>query len=149
MAQVAAARTADVAEGLRRVRCYSLLAFDLLVDQSGRCWVLEVNPKPALHAQSASLKAAFPVHFTVKAKLLADMFSLVTLPEEHGGNSGACETVDSLGFASLQSLAASPATVLIAAKTWTRLAGFLQHRCRVNAMVACSLWREAQIGALV
>lgn len=35
---------------------YSLLAFDLLVDHTGAVWLLEVNSKPALHAQSASLK---------------------------------------------------------------------------------------------
>lgn len=32
------------------------MAFDLLVDDCGAVWLMEVNSKPALHAQSPSLK---------------------------------------------------------------------------------------------
>ena len=39
-------------------KCYSLMALDLLIDDSGAVWLLEANSKPALHAQSASLKVS-------------------------------------------------------------------------------------------
>lgn len=81
-AHAAASRT-WVVEG-PPVKSFSLLAFDLLIDRSGRPWLLEVNPKPALHAQSASLKAVFPVHFALKSALLADAFSLLNLPDRSG-----------------------------------------------------------------
>ncbi|CAE7668452.1 TTLL2 [Symbiodinium necroappetens] len=79
--------------------CYSLLAFDLLIDDLGSVWILEVNSKPALHAQSPSLKAIFPVHFAVKANLLADLFCMVGLPSKHGQTpSNAAFGGETLGF---------------------------------------------------
>lgn len=38
-----------------------MMAFDLLIDNSGGVWLLEVNSKPALHAQSSSLKVSWAV----------------------------------------------------------------------------------------
>lgn len=93
-------------------QCYSLMAFDLLVDVRGGVWLLEVNTKPALHTQSTSLKAVFPVHFKVKAPLLADVFNSVGLPLVAGGprtpRPVLSSTGDMLGFEVLVPSAAQP-----------------------------------------
>jgi tubulin polyglutamylase TTLL2 len=52
--------------------CYELLGFDVLLDTSGKAWLLEVNRSPAMACSTVPDK-------TVKKVVLADMFHLVGL----------------------------------------------------------------------
>ncbi|CAJ1340443.1 unnamed protein product [Effrenium voratum] len=128
-----ALRYARAAAEVRELRCYSLLAFDVLVDRRGGCWLLEVNSKPALHAQSPSLKAIFPVHFAVKSALLADLFSLVGLPRYHGEEAEA-DGDEAWGF---ERLRFGPPQPWLAAN-WGALRGFVDTTAL--AMVAAACW---------
>lgn len=129
-------------QGFERVRCYSLLAFDLLVDKNGRVWLLEVNPKPALHVQTASLKAVFPVHLAVKGPLLADLFSFIGLPTEHGGEARPVAEGDPLGFEPVGSLSAVEAVTLFGiARHWRTFTRLLQDLPDILSLArACPLW---------
>ncbi|CAE8622834.1 unnamed protein product [Polarella glacialis] len=137
-------------QGLDSIRCYSLLAFDLLVDSCGAVWLLEVNPKPALHAQSPSLKAIFPVHFSVKAGLLADLFSLVGLPESNGGSPPCIAQGDKLGFQSLNCSAPISAALSALPLYWSLLTEMLgSHDASVKSFAAAGpCWREAHCRTL-
>jgi len=147
VAELAAARP-SVSNG-PLVSCYSLLAFDLLVDCSGAVWLLEVNPKPALHAQSASLKAVFPVHFEVKSALLADLFSVLGLPLEAGGPGTrrplAAKDGGHFGFELLRPSAAQPRLrfALGSAAVWGRVAALLGTNSTSSLVACCPRWAQA------
>merc|ERR1712083_182294 len=109
------------------LHCYSLLAFDLLVDQAGLVWVLEVNPKPALHAQSSSMKAIFPVQYGVKACLLADLFSLIGLPSTKGGPMAHAAANENFGFEPLVAQAAKDVSARFSLSlVWSEVQQYLQ-----------------------
>jgi len=56
---------------------YSLMGFDVLVDEKLKCWLLEVNSKPSLVATSLNSRKIYPKHFDVKSNLLTDLFSII------------------------------------------------------------------------
>eukprot|EP00434_Breviolum_minutum_P013023 symbB.v1.2.011473.t2/scaffold770.1/size163962/9 len=119
--------------GCRRTASgYSLMAFDLLVDDCGAVWLMEVNSKPALHAQSPSLKAIFPVHFAVKAALLADLFSLVALPESAGG-----PVIQGSGAGGFQALETPHFGLLWLALNWFKIASYFSDS-DTEALAVCS-----------
>eukprot|EP00927_Polykrikos_kofoidii_P039021 TRINITY_DN33466_c0_g1_i1.p1 TRINITY_DN33466_c0_g1~~TRINITY_DN33466_c0_g1_i1.p1 ORF type:complete len:606 (-),score=89.37 TRINITY_DN33466_c0_g1_i1:15-1832(-) len=161
-----AARDEGCGAALDRIRCFSLLAFDVLVDSHGAVWILEVNPKPALHAQSANMKAVFPKHYAVKASLLADLFSIVGLPVRRGGlaeqpsrgSGGGCSS-SWLGFQPLLPSAKNPNVVFTVALLWPMIEDLLNGNEDVKsgagqrsqtvselAQIArtCPLWAEAR-----
>lgn len=69
-----------VGEVPRDPHCYELLGFDVLLDTTGKAWLLEVNRSPAMACSTVPDK-------TVKKVVLADMFHLVGLdaPSIQGG----------------------------------------------------------------
>jgi len=62
------ARTRELTQG--RSNCFELYGFDVLVDDSLKPWLLEVNLSPSMRADS-------PLDWQVKSTLLADAFNLV------------------------------------------------------------------------
>lgn len=138
-----AAASRSRAAGGGALRCYSLLALDLLLDRRGAVWLLEVNPKPALHAQSASLKAVFPVHFAVKSALLADLFSLVGLPHHAGGPAARQVHPGHLGFELLLPSARNPAVRFTVGIIWHRLVVFLERQWLKQLAAVCPRWAQA------
>jgi hypothetical protein len=56
----------------RDPHCYELLGFDVLLDSTGKAWLLEVNRSPAMACSTIPDK-------TVKKVVLTDMFHLVGL----------------------------------------------------------------------
>lgn len=69
-----------VGEVPRDSHCYELLGFDVLLDSTGKAWLLEVNRSPAMACSTIPDR-------TVKKVVLADLFHLVGLdaPSIHGG----------------------------------------------------------------
>jgi len=61
-----------VGEVPRDPHCYELLGFDVLLDTTGKAWLLEVNRSPAMACSTIPDK-------TVKKVVLADLFHLVGL----------------------------------------------------------------------
>jgi len=61
-----------VGEVPRDPHCYELLGFDVLLDTTGKAWLLEVNRSPAMACSTIPDKA-------VKKVVLADLFHLVGL----------------------------------------------------------------------
>ena len=55
--------------------CFELLGFDILVDQSYKPWLLEVNLSPSLSTDTQ-------LDFKIKGGLIADLFTLVGLQNE-------------------------------------------------------------------
>eukprot|EP01065_Artemidia_motanka_P047890 TRINITY_DN7594_c1_g1_i1.p1 TRINITY_DN7594_c1_g1~~TRINITY_DN7594_c1_g1_i1.p1 ORF type:complete len:592 (+),score=164.93 TRINITY_DN7594_c1_g1_i1:82-1857(+) len=55
--------------------CFELYGFDLLLDESWKPWLLEVNLSPALHIDGA-------VDTRIKTPLVADVMSVLRIPEE-------------------------------------------------------------------
>ncbi|KAG0424668.1 hypothetical protein HPB47_028129, partial [Ixodes persulcatus] len=53
-----------------RYNCYELFGFDILLDESLKPWLLEVNVSP-------SLRSATPVDFGVKSEIVKDLLNLV------------------------------------------------------------------------
>jgi tubulin polyglutamylase TTLL2 len=57
--------------------CFELYGFDILVDESLKAWLLEVNLSPALGVDG-------PVDITVKKAMLEDMVDLLQITQEDG-----------------------------------------------------------------
>ena len=53
-----------------RTNCFDLLGFDILIDQTLKPWLLEVNLSP-------SLSCSEKLDLNVKGNLVADLFTLV------------------------------------------------------------------------
>jgi tubulin polyglutamylase TTLL5 len=52
-----------------RNNCFELFGFDILIDQTLKPWLLEVNLSPSLNTDS-------PLDLKVKGNLIADLFTL-------------------------------------------------------------------------
>lgn len=50
--------------------CFELLGFDVLIDESLKPWLLEVNLSPSMNTDT-------PLDVEIKTKLLVDLFNLV------------------------------------------------------------------------
>jgi hypothetical protein len=64
--------------------CFELLGFDVLIDDTGEPWLLEVNLSPSLNCDS-------PLDQKIKSNMIADLFSLagmIHLDERVTGDPG-------------------------------------------------------------
>ena len=55
--------------------CFELLGFDVLIDQSLKPWLLEVNLSPSMNTDS-------PLDLKIKTNLMVDLFNLVGISNE-------------------------------------------------------------------
>ena len=60
---------------MKNNNCFELLGFDILVDESFKPWLLEVNLSPSLNTDTQ-------LDFKIKGGLMADLFNLVGLQNE-------------------------------------------------------------------
>jgi hypothetical protein len=62
--------------------CFELLGFDVLIDETLKPWLLEVNLSPSLNTESA-------LDISIKTKLLVDLFNMVGFcPQAEGEPTG-------------------------------------------------------------
>uniref|UniRef100_A0A1X7VFQ0 Tubulin--tyrosine ligase-like protein 5 n=1 Tax=Amphimedon queenslandica TaxID=400682 RepID=A0A1X7VFQ0_AMPQE len=56
-----------------KANCFELFGFDILIDESLKPWILEVNLSPSLTCDS-------PLDFKIKSNLITDLMSLIGIP---------------------------------------------------------------------
>jgi hypothetical protein len=63
-----------------RTNCFEILGFDVLIDDSLRPWLLEINLSPSLNTDS-------PLDLKIKGSMIADMFTMmgVVPPDQQFG----------------------------------------------------------------
>ncbi len=66
--------------GNKNNNLFELYGFDILIDESLKAWLLEVNVNPSLHCSS-------PLDLSIKTDLIIDIFNLVGIvPFNHNNN---------------------------------------------------------------
>lgn len=58
-----------------RGNCFELLGFDVILDDTLKPWLLEVNLSPSLNCNS-------PLDLKIKGQLIADLFNLIGIRPE-------------------------------------------------------------------
>ncbi|PRP89780.1 hypothetical protein PROFUN_00122 [Planoprotostelium fungivorum] len=61
----------------KKLHCFELFGYDVLVDENGKCWLLELNGLPDLSGGSKKARKSYAADFDVKTRLLSDAFSMV------------------------------------------------------------------------
>jgi hypothetical protein len=61
--------------------CFDLLGFDVLLDETLKPWLLEVNLSPSMNTET-------PLDVDIKTKLLVDLFNLIGFQSEEQGRQG-------------------------------------------------------------
>jgi len=61
--------------------CFNLFGFDILIDKSFKCWLLEINSTPDLSGSSSNYRKIYDTDFNIKAHLFAELLNIVFYPE--------------------------------------------------------------------
>ena len=64
---------AAAAHGQHNTQCFQVFGFDVMLDASGKPWLLEVNLDPALGTES-------PIDLKIKSNMLLDLLNVVGVP---------------------------------------------------------------------
>jgi len=65
----------------KKKNCFNLFGFDILIDKSFKCWLLEINSTPDLSGTSSNCRKTYDTDFNIKAHLFAELLNIVFYPE--------------------------------------------------------------------
>ena len=102
---------AAAAEGKPNSQCFQVFGFDVMLDATGRPWLLEVNLDPALGTES-------PIDLKIKSNMLLDLLNLVGVPvpsAEEAGETPSAAADDAATATAVQAAAAALETAPSAA----------------------------------